>query len=502
MMKRISTVLVTMSMMVWLAACAGQTEPVSSLETETNQIAVEDEVSERTQEELSKETEEATIQLVTDETEEIIPEKETGFAINVEGITTTDELEVRIEDHLDALIASLIAREEKLFTEVDTYEKYNETDSVSVFYETLIDETNQMSIMLYEYSACYARLILDADMDNDDKYDAIKGIHDCLYEDACDEIHDEIYEGIMDDMKDYFYGGIIENAQEQVDYSEWYDISSEEYSQWYDTGAEIYSIYYDTTGDIYSFYYDMSGELYSGDLERAEEIYERFVKKIEKAKGNGSNDVVVSDVAYDTTIRDASSVEEVEAIVETHVGECIAALNKEWEDLSTEIDTYEKYIENVDRIEAFHIRVEDASAEILTMICQYGVAYTDLILQSDSSTDDMYDAFEGFKECIYDDACELVNDKIYDQLLEEVKDYYYDGIIDGAKESVTYSDWSDARSDAYGWWSDARGEVYSNWSDTRGDLYSYWLDVRGELYSDSLDDVKDKMDKFQKKISK
>lgn len=500
-MKRISTVLIMMSMMFSLTACGGQTEPVSNVETETNQTVVEVEASETIQEELPKEAS-ATTQLTTEENAATALETEMGFAINVEGITTTDELEGRIEEHLATLIASLNSRKEELFTEVDTYEKYRETDSVSAFYETIIDETNLMSIMLYEYSAYYARMILDADMDNDDKYDAIKGINNCLYEDACDEINDEIYEGIMDGMNDYFYEGIIEDAQEQADYSEWYDTSSEEYSQWYDTSAEVYSIYYDTAGDIYSFYYDMSGELYSGDLERAEEIYEKFVQKIEKAKGNGSNDTSVSSATYDTTIREASSVEELEAIVETHVSECIAALNKEWEDLSTEIDTYEEYIENTDKIEAFHVRVEDASAEILTMICQYGVSYSDLILQSDSSTDDMYDDFEGFKDCIYDDACELVNDEIYDALLEEIKDYYYDGIINDAKDSVAYGAWSDARGDAYEWWSDARGEVYGNWSDTCGDLYSYWSDVRGELYSNNLDDAKEKVAKFQEKISK
>lgn len=498
-MKRISAALVIMSMMCSLAACGGQTTTSSNMETETNQTVVEVESSETIQEELPVENQ-TTMQSTANENEATIPDNELGFVINVEGITTTDELEVRIEEHVASLIASLNSRKDELFAEIDTYEKYCESDSVSAFYETIIAETNQMSIILYEYSAYYARMILDSDMDNDDKYEAVKGINNCIYEDACDEINDEIYEGIMDDMNDYFYEGIIEDGQEQGDYSEWYDTASEEYSQWYDTASEVYSIYYDTAGDIYSFYYDLSGELYSGDLERAEKIYERFIKKIEKAKGNGSSDAAVS-ATYDTTIREAASVEELETIVETHVNECIAALNKEWEDLSTEIDTYEKYIENVDKIEEFHIRVEDASAEILTMICQYGVAYTDLILQSGSSTDDMYDEFEGFKDCIYDDACELVKDEIYEALLEEVKDYYYDGIIKDAKDSVAYGDWSDARGDAYGWWSDARGEVYDNWSDARGDLYSYWSDVRSELYSDSLDDAKEIMEKFKKKIS-
>lgn len=70
----------------------------------------------------------------------------------------------------------------------------------------------------------------------------------------------------------------------------------------------------------------------------------------------------------------------------------------------------------------------------------------------------MYGAFEDFKDCIYEDACEIVKDEIYEDLLNEIKDYYYEGIINDAKDDVQYSDWSDARGDAYSWWSDVRGE--------------------------------------------
>ena len=505
-MKKITAILLAATMIVSLSACGSKTEAVN---TENTQTVVEStETTENVQDAASGETSEETQfskdETVTDiaETDTAKSEMITSFSINVDGVTTTDELEVRIEEHLASLIDSLNLRKEALFTEIDTYEKYCESDAVSKFYETVIDETNQMCIMLYEYSAYYARMILDSDMENDDKYDAIKGINNCLYEDACDEINDEIYEGIMDDMSDYFYEGIIDDAQEEVNYSKWYDTASEEYSEWYDTTSEVYSIYYDAAGDIYSFYYDMSAELYSGDMERAEKIYEKFVQDIEKAKSNGSGDAMISDAIYDTTVREAASIEELETTVETHVLECIAALNKEWEELAAEIDTFEKYVENADKVEAFHVRVEEASAEILTMICQYGVEYSELIIQSDASAGDMYDDFEGFSDCIYDDACELVHDEIYDTLLEDIKDYYYDGIINDAKDDVAYGDWSDARSDAYGWWSDARSEVYGNWSDTRGDLYSFWSDMRGDLYSKEIEDAKETVTKFQEKISK
>lgn len=430
-----------------------------------------------------------------------ITEEGTEFSINVEGIMTTDELETRIDEHLDSLLASLDARKEALFTEIDTYDKYYNSDTVSVFYETIIDETEKIGIMLCEYSAQYAKMILDSDMSSEDKYDAIDGINDCIYEDACDEINDQIYEDIMDDMYDYFYEGILDDAQDEVAYDQWYNTCSDEYSQWYDTSSEVYSIYYDTASDIYSFYYDMSGELYSGDYERAAEIYQKFIEKIEKAKGNGVTEDDFSDAIFDTALRDAATIEELEETIEFHVLECISALGKEWEDLSTEIDTYEKYAENVDRVEEFHVRVEEASAEILTMICKYGVSYTEIILAADTSTDEKYDDFEDFKDCIYEDSCELVRDEIYENLLEEVREYYYEGIIYDAKDLVDYGDWSDARSDTYDWWSDARSEVYDNWSDTRSDLYGFWSDVRSELYGDNLDDAKTKTQKFLEDVS-
>lgn len=426
-----------------------------------------------------------------------------GFNIDVEGIATIDELETRIEEHLDSLIKSLYSRWEALSADIDTYEKYcDNVTKVSEFYETVIDETNQMCIMLFDYSTVYARMILDADMSNKEKYKAIDGINDCLYDDACDEIHDEIYEGILDEMNDYFYEGILDDAQDRVNYSDWYDVCSDEYSLWYDTSSEVYSIYYDAASDIYSFYYDLSGELYSGDTERAEKTYAKFLQKIDKVKGIGSTEGVFTDATFDTTVRTVTSVEELEATVDAHVSECIQALETEWTKLSEEIDAYDKYVEKIDKIEEFHTYIEDASNQILVMICEYGVSYAELIMQSDSSSKDKYNDFEDLKDCIYEDACELVKDDIYDGILDDIKDYYYEGILEDAKDYVEYSDWSDVRSDAYSWWSDARGEVYGAWSDTRGDIYGFFSDMRGELFAGDIDRASEILLKFKEKVEK
>lgn len=475
-MKKIIAILLAAIMTLSLVACGNQETP-------------------------SKETEQPVSSSDDGSTLSTDVSKDFSFSIDLDGITTLDELEARIEEHLETNIASLSSRWETLAAETDTYEKYcDNSKKVSAFYETVAAETEKMCIMLCEYSAAYARMILDSDMSADDKYDAISGIEDCVYEDACDEIHDEIYEGIIDDMHDYYYEGILDDARDEVDYSDWYDIYSAEYNQWYDTYSTVYSLYCDTASDIYSFYCDMSSELYSNDLERAEKQYEKFMRKIAKAKGEDSGETNPN-ATFDTTLRSASTIDELETVVEAHVSECAQALKEEWETLAADIDTFDEYQKNVDIIEEFHAHIEDSASQILAMICNYGASYSDLILQSGASTKDMYKDFEGFKDCIYEDACEIVKDEIYEELLNDVKDYYYEGIINDAKDSVEYRDWSNARGDAYSWWSDARGEVYSEWSDTRGDLYSFYSNIRSELYSGDMDGAKDELQDFRKKHS-
>lgn len=492
-MKKIIALLLAIVMLLSLAACG--TETPQSTETQPGASSTDAPATDPSAGTTEPSSDATTPPKSTDKLAEY------SYSIDLTGVTTLEELEARIEERLASTIASLNEQWETLAAEIDTYEKYVENaERVSEFYETVIAETEQMCIMLYEYSAAYARMILDSDMSADDKYDAIDGINDCLYEDACDEINDEIYEGLLDDMNDYFYEGILNDAQGDVDYSDWYDVCSEEYSQWYDTASEVYGLYYDAASEIYSFYYDVASELYSRDYERAEKVYGRFLEKIAKAKGQGTGSANTN-ATFDTTLRTASSAEELETVIDAHVTECVQALWAEWETLATDIDTFDEYMESIESIEAFHAHIEDSASQILVMICDYGTAYSELILQSGSSSRDMYNAFEDFKNCIYEDACEIVKEEIYEDLLNAVKDYYYEGIISDARDSTQYSVWADARGDAYSWWSDACGEVYSNWSDIRGDLYSFYSDMRSELYSGDIDGACDELQDFKDEIS-
>ena len=518
MMKKSKILIVLLTFVITFSACGNATTYVPeageknntniSSEVVESSDVIDEESSEQAglpeESEESKSVEESSEGTKTEQEEIPTIEGDTiGFAPNLEGITTVEELEPRIEEHLEGLITSLCSDWESFSEEIDTYEKYCEnSQTVSDFYQMLVDETEQMCILLCDYSTVYARMVMESDLSNNEKYKAIDGINDCIYEDACDEIHDEIYKGILEEMSDHFYNGIIDDAQDSENYSAWYDVYSNEYSQWYDASSEIYSLYYDTLSEVYSFYYDLKGELYSGDKERAEKVYAKFLQKINKMKGIDSAEVPSSDAIFDTTIKETSSVEELETLVEAHVAECIQALGTQWSELSTEIDTYDKYIEKVDQVEEFHTYIEDSTSRILVMICEYGIVYSEYIMSSDTSSKDKYKDFEDMLDCIYEDACEAVLDEIYDGILEDILDFYYNGIIEEAQDYVKYSDWSDARSDAYKWWSNARSEVYSTWSDTRGDIYSFYSDIRGELFSGDIENANEEIEDFKEKVEK
>lgn len=284
-------------------------------------------------------------------------------------------------------------------------------------------------------------------------------------------------------------------------YDSWYNVSSNEYDQWYDTSSKVYSLQYNAGSDIYAFYSRMRSFVYSHEFDRAEKSYNKFLSKIEKANEPENADSI-SNAKFDTTLQEASSVDDLESIVDTQVNECVQALMAEWADLSAEIDTFEKYEDNADAIEEFHEHIEESASQIFVMIRKYGISYTELILQSDSTTREKYKDFEDFRYCIYEDACDIVKEGIYEDLLKEIKDYYYDGIIKDAKDSVTYSDWSDARSDTYELWSDSRGTVYDDWSDTRSDLYSFYSDMRSRLYDGDSEKINKEFEKFKKDVAK
>lgn len=195
--------------------------------------------------------------------------------------------------------------------------------------------------------------------------------------------------------------------------------------------------------------------------------------------------------------------DELNEVVSTDVENTISAIKSDYEKLVTEIVTYEKYLENTDKIEAFYNQVYEDAKSLCIRMREYSINYAEEIMASDKSNDDKYKDFEELYDCIYDDAGDDIYDEIYDGILDDIYDDFYDGILDDAYDNgAPYDEWSDARSDEYDWWSDARSDVYDEWSDFRSDVYDFWSDMRSELWDDNIERAEEKIVDFREDVEK
>lgn len=198
-----------------------------------------------------------------------------------------------------------------------------------------------------------------------------------------------------------------------------------------------------------------------------------------------------------------SDFKELDETVSTDVDSTISAMKAKYEKIIADINTYEKYLENTDKVEAFYRQICEDTKQLCIRMREYSINYAKAIMASEKPNDDKYKDFEKLYDCIYDDAGDDIYDEIYDGILDDVYDDFYDGILDDAYDNgAPYDEWSDARSDEYDWWSDAHSDVYDEWSDFRSDVYDFWSDMRSELWDDDVDRAEGKIVDFQEDIEK
>lgn len=196
----------------------------------------------------------------------------------------------------------------------------------------------------------------------------------------------------------------------------------------------------------------------------------------------------------------ATTLEELSELVSQEMDARVAALNEQYEKLQAEIDTYDKYIENQEKIEDYYSSVYHDMQDTCIRMREYCVKYVQVILESEKENDEKYDDLEEMYDVIYEDAGEDIYDEFYDGVLEDIYDVYYDGILDDAYDAVAYKEWSEARSEEYERWSDARSAAYECWSDFRSEVYEFWSDMRSEFWDDDIDRAQEKIQDFQDDI--
>lgn len=369
--------------MVFMTAC-GKNNTISDHTSEVQDSSAIEETSDSMDSEESKN--------ITSDTEE----KKIGF----------EELDEVVSTDVENTVSDLKAEYEKLVTEIDTYKKYlDNTDRVEAFYKQVCEDTKNLCIRMREYSINYAEEIMASDQSNDEKYEDLEGLNDCIYDDAGDDIYDEIYEDILDGIYDAFYGGIIEDAYDQdVEYEEWSDVCSNEYDWWSDAKSDVYDEWSDFRSDVYDFWSDMSSELWDDDVERANEKIADFREDIEKLKGNGmqsdaqtSNEENSSNAAPEDTENNDGNTDQ----------ELVDGMRPEFKEA---MDSYEAFYEEYCEIVKKYTQ-NPSDMELLA-------DYTDMV----SKAAEMSEKFEAWENSDLNDA-ELayyldVNNRVTKKLLE------------------------------------------------------------------------------------
>lgn len=230
-------------------------------------------------------------------------------------------------------------------------------------------------------------------------------------------------------------------------------------------------------------------------------------KKAEAAKESKETKEPLMNEASPAAIASAvgenlSSLEEVEAAAMQDVEDAVAYLQAGYDELVQEIDSYDAYVANVDKVENYYQEVVSVTEETCINLRARAANYTELILSSDMPNDDKYDALEGLEDYIYDDAADVIEKDIYDGILDDMEKAFYSGVLDDSDDAPSYDDWYDARSDEYGWWYDARSDVYEAWYDVRGDIYELYYDERSETFSGDIDRAWKKLDNFKADVEK
>ncbi len=232
----------------------------------------------------------------------------------------------------------------------------------------------------------------------------------------------------------------------------------------------------------------------------SETIYSEDKEDEEKKSAETINEPnSISNETSDLEITDDLSLDKLGELVEKDIEETINSLESEYNQLTLEIDSYQKYLDNTDRIEAFYENINNTNHELCLRMYEYSLKYAEFIM--DNSTD-KYNDMEELYDNVYDSAGDDIYDGIYDGILEDIYDFYYNGILDDAYKSADYSEWSDAHSDEYRWWNDTRSDVYGDWADYRSDVYKFCSDVRSKLWKDDTDKAEKRIQKFREKLDK
>lgn len=92
-----------------------------------------------------------------------------------------------------------------------------------------------------------------------------------------------------------------------------------------------------------------------------------------------------------STKKDVSTLDGIEATVSEDVENTISGLEKEFDSLKSEIDTYDKYLQNTSEIEDFYNKIVKTNEDVCIRLYEYALEYANNVVNSNSDSYDKYD---------------------------------------------------------------------------------------------------------------
>lgn len=203
--------------------------------------------------------------------------------------------------------------------------------------------------------------------------------------------------------------------------------------------------------------------------------------------------------ADNATSKDLSK--EFKESVKKDIKDTIESLEKDYKQLKADIDTYDKYSKNADKIKAFYDNINETHKSLCIRMREYALDYADKILSSNTSNDEKYEELDKLYKIIYDDGGESIYDGVYDGILSDMYKDFYDGILADAYDSVPYAELSKLQTQEYKWWSNTGSDVYKQWSSFGSDVYKFWSDLGSKVWNDEIDETKEIMSDFKADIN-
>lgn len=208
------------------------------------------------------------------------------------------------------------------------------------------------------------------------------------------------------------------------------------------------------------------------------------------------------EVAQEKQVPKITTIEQLEEIISKDVTDTNAKLVADQETLVANVDTYEKYETNINKVQDFYNQIIKETNDITIRMREYSIIYVEIVMSSDMSYKDKDKAIDDMYDLICDDAFEDIYDGICDDLMEDMYSAFYSGVVEDGYDYVPYKKWSDVLSQAYDMYSDCSSEVYDIWSDASSDIYEFWSDVSSAMWDGDEAEIEDEIKKLKGDIDK